>query len=380
MKNLHYLCHILLFLLLLGCKTSKNNKVVFIEKDLQQLLDTSVNDKNMGILLHVESPSQGISWSGAAGYSDVKKYTKIIDNQCFRIASVTKTFVACSILRLWEENKLSLDDPISKYISKTHFEILKKGTYDPDKITINHLLTHSSGLFDHTNAKQYFEKIQADPSHVWTRKEQLEALVNWGKPVANVGEKFSYSDTGYILLGEIIENITGFSLNEAFVNLLFFKQLGLKHTKIEDALNPNTNPSNRIHQYFDGEDTYNWNCSIDLYGGGGLLSTTQDLALFYQGLFHHKVFKNKNTLDTMLTKTTYSSTEKPVIDYRKGIYLIKLKDYDAWTHSGYWGTQVVYIPSLNITMATNYSNGWQVRGQAPVFEKAIDILQGEKIH
>jgi len=375
MKNMYYLCHLLLFLLVFSCKTSKNSTVVSLEKDLQHLLDTSVNDKNIGILLHVESPNQGISWSGASGYADVSNKTKLINNQCFRIASVTKTFVACSILRLWEDNKLSLDDPVSKYISKTHFDILKKGNYDADKITINHLLTHSSGLFDHTNAKQYFEKIQADPSHVWTRTEQLEALINWGKPVGSLGEKFSYSDTGYILLGEIIERITGKSMNEAFSNLLYFKQLGLKNTKIEDALNPNNNPKNRIHQYIDGEDIYNWNCSIDLYGGGGLLSTTQDLALFYQGLFHHKVFKNKTTLDTMLATTKYFSSEKPVIDYRKGIYFIKLKELDTWTHSGYWGTQVVYIPSLNITIATNYSNGWQVRGQAPVLEKALAILQ-----
>jgi D-alanyl-D-alanine carboxypeptidase len=375
MKNIYYTFFVLLFLFVLSCKTSKNTLALSLEKDFQTLLDTSVNDKNIGILLHVESPNQGISWSGASGYDDVKNKTKLLDNQCFRIASVTKTFVACSILRLWEDRKLSLDDPISKYISKAHTDILKKGNYDADKITIRHLITHSSGLFDHTNAKQYFEKVQAEPAHVWTRTEQLEALVNWGKPVCALGEKFSYADTGYILLGEIIERITGKSMNDAFFNLLNLKQLGLKHTQIEDAVHVQNNPKNRIHQYTNGDDTYNWNCSIDLYGGGGLLSTTKDLALYFQGLFQYKVFKNKTTLDTMLAKTTYLSNEKPRMDYRKGIYLVKLKEFDTWTHTGYWGTQVVYIPSLNITMATNYSNGWRVRGQAPVLEKVISLLQ-----
>lgn len=130
MKKIYYICRLLLLLLVLSCKTSKNSTVVSLEKDLQHLLDTSVNDKNIGILLHVESPNQGISWSGASGYADVINKTKLINNQCFRIASVTKTFVACSILRLWEDGKLSLDDPISKYISKTHFDILKKGNYE----------------------------------------------------------------------------------------------------------------------------------------------------------------------------------------------------------------------------------------------------------
>lgn len=374
-RNMTYAFSLFLMALALSCQTANPIPYKSIAKDLQTLLDTSANDKNIGILLHVESPQQGISWSGASGFDDVTQKTKLIDNQCFRIASVTKTFVASSILRLWEDGKLSLDDPISKYISKTHYDILKRGSYDADKITIRHLITHSSGLFDHTHAKEYFDRIEKEPSHVWTRTEQLEALVNWGKPVGAIGEKFSYSDTGYILLGEILEKVTGESMQNAFLNLLKLKKLGLKNTRMEDAVLANNNPKNRIHQYSQGTDTYNWNPSIDLYGGGGLLSNTKDLSLFFQGLFQHKVFENKATLDTMLAKTTYPLSEKPRMDYRKGIYLVKLNGLDAWTHAGYWGTQVVYVPAKNLTMATNYSNGWQVRGQPPVLEKVLSILE-----
>lgn len=378
MKNNAVKTFFLLFIsVLTGCHVTKSLPTSSLFRDFQTVLDTSVNDKNRGILLHIESPNQGISWSGASGYSDFQSKIKLTENQCFRIASVTKTFVACTILRLWEEGKIALDDPIAKYISKTHYDILKRGTYDADKITIRHLITHSSGLFDHTHAKQYFERIEKEPSHVWTRTEQLEALVNWGKPVGAIGEKFSYSDSGYILLGEIIEKITGKTMGNAFESLLKLKSLGLKNTLIEDAINPTKNPQNRIHQYIAGEDTYNWNPSIDLYGGGGLLSTSKDLSLFFHRLFQHKIFKNKATLDTMLVKTDYLSTEKTNMDYRKGIYLVKIHGLDAWTHTGYWGTQVVYVPSMNLTMATNYSNGWQVRGQAPVLEKIIAILQKE---
>ena len=216
-RNMTYAFSLFLMALALSCQTANPIPYKSIAKDLQTLLDTSANDKNIGILLHVESPQQGISWSGASGFDDVTQKTKLIDNQCFRIASVTKTFVASSILRLWEDGKLSLDDPISKYISKTHYDILKRGSYDADKITIRHLITHSSGLFDHTHAKEYFDRIEKEPSHVWTRTEQLEALVNWGKPVGAIGEKFSYSDTGYILLGEILEKVTGESMQNAFL-------------------------------------------------------------------------------------------------------------------------------------------------------------------
>jgi D-alanyl-D-alanine carboxypeptidase len=366
---------LLLATLIISCHTIKNEPTHDVLKDLQTLLDTSTTDKNMGILLHVESPNQNLSWSGASGYSDSKEKVKLLDNQCFRIASVTKTFVACSILRLWEDGKLSLDSPISQYISKVHFDILKRGRYDADKITIRHLLIHSSGMFDHAFAKQYFEKVTANPTHVWTRTEQLEGLVNWGKPVGAIGEKFHYSDTGYILLGEILERITGKNINDALVDLLDFKHLGLENTRMEDAVNTQNNPNNRIHQYLNGEDTYNYSCSIDLYGGGGLLSTTKDLSLFFNSLFQNKVFKQKTTLDTMLVRSTYFSTEKPELDYRKGVYLVKLKGMDAWTHTGFWGTQVVYIPQMNLTIATNYSNSWRGSDQAPILEKVIALLQ-----
>ena len=359
----------------LGCHATKNFSSTTLSKELQTLLDTSANDKNIGILLHVESPDYNISWSGASGYNHFERKEKLTRNACFRIASVTKTFVACSILRLWEEGKLSLDDPISKYISPEHSRILRRGQYDADKISIRHLITHSSGLFDHTNTSEYFERIEKDPSHVWTRTEQIEALVNWGKPVGAIGEKFSYSDTGYILLGEILEKITGKSMGDALEDLLQLQAKGLKTTQIEDAITSDRNPKNRIHQYSQGIDTYDWNPSIDLYGGGGLLSTTRELSLFFQSLFQHEVFRYKATLDTMLVKTTYASADKPRMDYRKGIYLVKIKDVDAWTHAGYWGTQVVYIPSMNLTMATNYSNGWQVRGHAPILEKVVARLQ-----
>lgn len=366
---------LLLTTLIVSCHTIKNETIHDVSKDLQRLLDTSIRDKNIGILLHVESPIQNISWSGASGYSDSKEKVKLLDNQCFRIASVTKTFVACSILRLWEDGKLSLDSPISKYISKSHSDILKRGSYDADKVTIRHLLNHSSGMFDHAFSKQYFEKVIANPTHVWTRSEQLEGLVNWGKPVGAIGEKFHYSDTGYILLGEILEQITGKNINDALFDLLDLKNFGLKNTQMEDAVNTQSNPNNRIHQYLNGEDTYNYSCSIDLYGGGGLLSTTKDLSLFFNSLFQNKVFKQKTTLDTMLAKPTLVSTKKPDLDYRKGIYFIKLKETEAWTHTGFWGTQVVYIPQMNLTIATNYSNNWRGSDQAPILEKVIALLQ-----
>jgi len=77
--------------------------------------------------------------------------------------------------------------------------------YDPEAITIRHLLTHTSGLFDHGGAEEYTEAILSDLMHPWTRTEQLRGAVEWGDPHGKPGEVYTYADTGYILLGEIVD-------------------------------------------------------------------------------------------------------------------------------------------------------------------------------
>jgi len=278
----------------------------------QAELDSQINENIPGVLVTVISKEKQIDWSGASGFTDKVHNIKLLPHQTFRMASVTKTFVASTILRLWEEQKLKLEDPIIQYISKEHSELLIRGGYAPDKITILHLLTHSSGMADHTHTERFqFEYIKTN--HTWTRTEQLLELIHHTKPVGEIGKQFSYSDTGYILLGEIIENITQKSLGEAVETLLDFNKLGLHSIHIEDKKGEFT--ADRIHQYhMDGEDTYFINPTFDFYGGGGLISSTHDLALFYKYLFEHKVFRKKSTLERMLTPINYK--KKPALDYR----------------------------------------------------------------
>jgi D-alanyl-D-alanine carboxypeptidase len=141
-------------------------------------------------------------------------------------------------------------------------------------------------------------------NHIWTRTEQLNELVTFTSPVGKPGEKFSYSDTGYVLLGEIIESITRQPLGEAIVEQLRLRKLGLNDIYMENVKGDFSN--NRIHQYLENEDTYYINPSLDYYGGGGLLSTTRDLSLFYLYLFDNKIFKYKATLDKMLSPVNCS--------------------------------------------------------------------------
>lgn len=335
---------------------------------LQEVLEKQLKEEMPGILFHFQSEDGKIRWSGTAGVSEKENGKKLLPNQTFRIASVTKTFVAASILRLWEGGKLQLEDPVIGYISTEHAQILSQD-YDLDKISILQVLQHNAGFFDHTHAPVFFEKVLQPGGHEWTRTEQLKLCVEAGEPIGKPGEKFSYSDTGYIILGEIIERIQGKTLGLAIPEILEFEKLGLANTAFE-GLKPQIDQS-RIHQYFQGQDTYSFHPSMDYFGGGGLLSTTEDLSRFFLALFHGKVFKNPRTLEKMLEAPAYSET--PMMDYRIGIYRIEVNGVEAFSHAGFWGTQVAYFPSLDLAMATNYSQIWKGR-VPPVFGEALDVL------
>ncbi|HBS85558.1 MAG: hypothetical protein A2W91_17255 [Bacteroidetes bacterium GWF2_38_335] len=337
--------------------------------NFQADIDNQINENIPGVLVTVICKEKQIDWSGASGYADKNNKVQLLPDQTFRIASVTKTFVACAILRLWEDKKLKLDDPIIKYISKEHSEILKKGGYNPEEITILHLLTHSSGMAEHTQTEKYkIEYIKTN--HIWTRTEQLLELINQTKPVGAIGGQFSYSDSGYLLLGEIIEKITQKSMGEAMEELLNLKKLGLKSIHIEDE--KGEFDSVRIHQYIDGEDTYYINPTLDLYGGGGLLSSTRDLTLFYKNLFENKVFRKKSTLKRMLKPINYSTMQ--ALDYRMGIWETEIEGLKAYTHTGFWGTQVIYIPKIETIIAANYSQRWTKQAFAPIIPIIVKQL------
>lgn len=340
-------------------------------QNFQQVLQSEITESNQGILFTVESGDEKLSWSGAAGINDREIGDSLQIQETFRIASVTKTFVAAGILRLMEKGVLALEDPISKHLSPEHAEILSQD-YDLDLITIRQILRHSAGFFDHTNAPEFFEIVLGTPGHEWTRTEQLRMGVEKGEPIGPPGMQFSYSDTGYVILGELIETYTGKNLDSGLKELLGLEALGLERTDFE-RMDAKTDQL-RIHQYFQGRDTYEFSPTMDYYGGGGILSTSQELVDFFQALFQGKVFEKAETLEIMLEPATYET--KARMDYQMGMYKIKINGLEAYSHSGFWGTQVIFIPELNLYMAANYSGGWRGSAVAPIFEKIL--LEKEK--
>ncbi|MEL6484471.1 MAG: serine hydrolase domain-containing protein, partial [Bacteroidota bacterium] len=284
-------------------------------KALQGILDKASKSKKntiVGVSSSVKAPKLGIDFTGSSGFDSAEKTNSLSPKQPFRIASLTKVFVAAAILRLQEQQKITIDDPITKYISDAHIKLLKDGGYVLDSITLRHCLNHTSGLYDYAvGGKEYVMEAMKNPKKRWTRTEQIKFAMDNGKPHAPPGQEEHYSDTGYILLGEILERQTNSGLAESLRTLLKFDALGMTSTYLESLEErPEGLPPN-VRRYMDGLETTHWDNSIDLYGGGGLVSTTADLTLFLQALFDGQIFEQEYTLDIMLLLKDYDGDPLP---------------------------------------------------------------------
>ncbi len=329
-----------------------------------------------GAALHVDGP--GIDWEGAVGFADPEGGVAMTSEHPVRLASNTKTYVAAAILRLMEQGRLELDQSIARHIPPEFNEILIRGGYDPEAITIRYLLTHTSGLDDHGAGDKYGELIMADPQRRWTRSDQLGFLVEWGKPQGESGEVYRYSDSGYILLGEILERTTAKDFPGAMWELVDRQKLGLHATWFETLEPQPEGALDRAHQFFGELDTFGFDPSFDLWGGGGIVATVGDLAGFTRALFEGRVFDDPFSLETMLTtfeglKPAEGAGERSLEPgaYRMGLWVVAVDGVIGYRHDGFWGTSATYFPELDlvITGTQNQNHGKEIL--SPLVEEIV---------
>jgi D-alanyl-D-alanine carboxypeptidase len=321
-----------------------------LKAKLQGVLDAFLaeNPKAPGLAVTVICPEKGLDWTGTAGTVAHGDPAPVTSGHTFRIASNTKSYVAASVLRLAETGRLRLDDPVGKYLAPERIELLQSDGYDTDQITIAQLLSHTAGFGDHTNDSRFVEKVLASPHYPWTAEEQIRLLVEWRDPVGKPGEKFVYSDSGYVLLGTIVESLTGKKLGPAVRDLLRFDKLGLKSTYWEYMEEAPEAAGPRAHQYYGEQDVTGWTASFDLYGGGGIVSDSRELALFMRQLLKGKVFDKPETLEEM--------TGRGTLPYRLGLMTAECDGRLAIGHQGFWNTFAYHVPSLDLTVGGGVMN------------------------
>ncbi len=212
----------------------------------------------------------------------------------FHGASIGKVFVAALLIRMAHEKKINLDQKIYEIIDRNYLDKLfvVQGKDYSTEVTIRQLATHTSGVNDYfesksSNDSSFIDQIITQPDHFWTPDELLEYTRSYQKAIGRPGEKFFYSDTGYILLGKILEEVSGM----AYADLLsqqIFSPLGMSDSYLHSY--PSNNASEPIAPlYVNGVDISKMTSLSCDWSGGGVITTTNDLLLFqtalHQGTF-----------------------------------------------------------------------------------------------
>lgn len=282
----------------------------------------------------------------------------------FNLASVSKPFTAFSIALLAQQEKLSLDDDIRKYVP----EIPK---YD-ETVTIRHLIHHASGIREY-EALVLFGGLSTDSAH--SSKAILNMLARQKNISFKPGAKYQYSNSGYFLLGIIVERVSGKSLR-AFAEENIFKPLGMKNTLFFD--NRFEVVKNRAHGYQIGPDkSIRARSSLhNLVGAGGVLSTVEDLYLWNQNFYEPKV-GNKELIQLLTTPGTLNSGEK--MAYAFGMWRGEYKGLPLITHSGNmfgYRARIGSFPDQKLTVIA-LSNNMAIFPSV-IVEKLADIyLEGQ---
>lgn len=190
---------------------------------LESVLDEAFAASGMpGVAVYVQIGDD--VWTAARGVGDVTTQEAFDPGAFVRIASNTKTIVATAVLQLVDDGQLSLDDTVEKYIPD-----ITNG----DRITVRDLLAMSSGLWEFTTDAELINAWVADPAFEWTSDQTVELIKN--KPAQfEPGEKVVYTDSNYVLLGKIIEEVTGMDAAEA-INTMVVEPLGLTDTDFPSA-------------------------------------------------------------------------------------------------------------------------------------------------
>lgn len=225
-------------------------------------------------------------FSRGYGLANTADKTPITPKTKFRIGSVTKQFAAAAILKLQEEGKLSVTDKLSKFIPD-----YPRG----NEVTLHHLLTHTSGITSYTSKQDFYEKV----THPIEPEDLIASFKNDDFDFAP-GEKWSYSNSGYFLLGHIVEKVSGKSFDD-YLRETFFAPLEMKDSGIH---RPDLGLEHEAAGYsYSGEkleDALNWDMS-HAGAAGAIYSTVEDLQRWNEGIFGGKVL-NQKTLDAAFTK------------------------------------------------------------------------------
>jgi D-alanyl-D-alanine carboxypeptidase len=298
--------------------------------------------------------ANGESFGLSVGLADRELKSPMKPDSRMLAGSVGKTFAAATALQLIAENRIRLDDKIEKYLgSEPWFSRLPNAA----DITVRQLMNHTSGLVRYEFKDQFTKDLTANPDKSW-KPEELIAYLFDEKPPFEAGKGWDYSDTNYIVLGMIIEKVTGRKFyDEANTRLL--KPLKLTNTIPQDGpvlkglIQGYAGPNNP----FGGKDAMIQNGKFSInpqfeWTGGGYVSTSQDLARWAKMFYEGKAFS------PALLPQVVEGVPAPMLGretkYGLGVIIRQTTAGLSYGHSGFFPgymTDMMYFPEHKVAVA-----------------------------
>ncbi|MGW4799523.1 serine hydrolase domain-containing protein [Nonomuraea sp. NPDC004297] len=261
----------------------------------------------------------GRTWSGAVGVRDIERGGRPSPHGRFRIGSVTKTFVATVVLQLVDENKVGLDDPIDRHLPG----LVPGGS----QITVRELLNHTSHLYDYMSEPGYSTNRWRGEARFRSYQPRELLKVAFAKQLPDDG-KWHYSNTNYVVLGLLVEKLTGNPYGEE-VERRVLRPLKLRHTVVPGNRAGVPSPHAKGYEPLPGlVDATRMNPSLD-WAAGEMISTTGDLETFMSALLGGRLISEPSLTAMRTTVETGAG-----FGYGLGLQAYRLPCGTVWGHSG----------------------------------------------
>ncbi len=304
-----------------------------------------------------------IIYRKAFGMANLELKVQMKPENVLQLASITKQFTSVSILMLLEQGKLSLQDQISKFIAD-----YPRG----NEITLHHLLNHTSGIKDYTRIPEFRTKTRLDV----TPEEIISSFKNLPLEF-NPNEKYEYSNSGYVLLGYIIEKLSGMSY-EDFIQKNIFDKLGMKNSYYGNSYKIIPNKANGYQLYEGNYENAEYMSPTFPYAAGSLMSTVDDMFLWSKAIQNNTLISEKSK---RMAFTNHRLTNGNHSNYGYGWFINELAGMTTLEHTGGingFTTSGIYVPDENC-YAIVLTNLDDAKGPETHNLKAVSLVLGKPI-
>lgn len=284
------------------------------------------NDKNMGSVSVYKDGKE--IYRKSIGFASIEQNAKANAETKYRIGSISKTFTAAIIMQLADQGRLTLDTRLEKFFPRIP---------NAEKITIEHLLRHESGLFNFTASPDYL-RWMVNPK---TKEELIQLFID-NSTVFQPGEKHEYSNTNYVLLSFIAEELTGKPYGDILQEMIV-KPAKLRGTQFGSKINVQNNEAFSYNKAGDWELSSETDPSIPI-GAGGIAATASDVSRFFSQLFEGDLLS-----DSSLTRM------KALKDgVGLGLFQVPFNEKRGFSHSGAidgFRSSAVYFPDDRLAVS-----------------------------